>query len=86
MTVVTKSKTRFSTLKPRRKPAPRSKVEILIQCLQRSDGASIAVLCKATNWQSHVRSALSRMGTRGYKVIRIHNDGRVTRYRVEKER
>ena len=83
MTILAKSKTRPGTSKTGRKPSSRSKVEILIQCLQHPKGASIAALCKATNWQSHsVRSALSRMRMRGNKVVRIHNDGRVARYRI----
>ncbi len=69
--------------KARPKPAARTKIDTLVQCLKRPKGASIAALCKATNWQSHsVRSALSRMHERGHKVVRIRDDGRVTRYHI----
>lgn len=71
--------------KTARKPASRSKIDTLIQCLKRPQGASIATLCKATHWQSHsVRSALSRMHTRGHKVVRLLDKGRVTRYRIDR--
>ena len=78
-----KGKTRHGTLKTERKPASRSKVDTLVQCLKRPKGVSIATLCNATNWQSHsVRAALSRMQERGHTVVRIHDEGRVTRYRI----
>ena len=79
-TTTRKKCSRASTVRP--KPATRTKIDTLIKCLEGPKGASIAALCKATNWQSHsVRAALSRMHERGHKVVRTHDDGRVTRYR-----
>ena len=81
-TTTRKNCSRTST-KARPKPATRTKIDILIKCLKGPKGASIAALCKATNWQSHsVRAALSRMHERGHKVVRAHDDGRITRYRI----
>ena len=67
----------------RRKSVPQSKIDRLIQRLKRPKGASIATLCTATNWQAHsVRAALSRLKERGHTVVRVHSEGRVTRYRI----
>jgi outer membrane biosynthesis protein TonB len=78
-----KQKTQPRTSKSRHKSTPRTKVDTLIQCLKRPKGASIAALCKATNWQPHsVRSALSRMQARGHNIVRLQDSGRVTRYRI----
>ena len=69
-----------------RKSVSRTKVDTLIRCLQRPTGASLATLCRATCWQPHsIRSALSRLNDRGYRVARLQAKGRVTRYRLEGE-
>lgn len=69
-----------------RKSVSRTKVDTLIRCLQRPTGASLATLCKATQWQPHsIRSALSRLNARGYRVVRLQAKGRVTRYRLAGE-
>jgi len=79
-----KRKTRSGNHTTSHKPSSRNKIDTLIQYLKRHNGASIAVLCKATNWQPHsIRSALSRLHIRGYKVSRIQGEGCVTRYRID---
>jgi len=78
-----KQKSHARTSKNTRKPAARTKVDTLLRCLKRPKGASIAVLCNATNWQPHsVRSAVSRMHARGHNIVRIRDNGRVTRCRI----
>jgi hypothetical protein len=58
---------------PARAAAPRdgSKLALVIDLLQRSDGASILNLTEATGWLPHTtRAALTGLRKRGYAVIR----------------
>ena len=83
-----KSSRHHSLDKPhvQRNSASRTKVDTLIRCLHRPTGASLATLCKATRWQPHsIRSALSRLNARGYRIVRLQAKGRVTRYRLTGE-
>jgi hypothetical protein len=58
---------------PARAAAPRdgSKLALVIEHLQRADGATIADLTQATGWLPHTtRAALTGLRKRGYAVIR----------------
>jgi hypothetical protein len=58
---------------PGRVAAPRdgSKLALVIEHLQRDDGATIIDLTQATGWLSHtMRAALTGLRKRGYAVIR----------------
>ncbi len=74
--------------KTRRKAAGtrRSKADIILGLLQRSTGASIAELTKATGWQPHsVRAALTGLRKRGREVVRTKDGQGVTRYCIAAE-
>jgi hypothetical protein len=67
----------------RRKKVAASKLNALIQLLKRPKRSSLATLCKATNWQSHsVRATLSRLRARELPVVRLKDEGGVSRYRI----
>jgi hypothetical protein len=63
---------------------PKTKKEIIRGLVERPDGASIAELTKATNWQAHsVRAALTGLRKAGTDVVRTKDDGGTTCYRVK---
>ena len=70
---------------PARVGAPRdgSKLALVIDLLQRSDGATIANLTEATGWLPHTtRAALTGLRQRGYAVIRERIGARDSVYRI----
>jgi hypothetical protein len=65
--------------------APRagSKLARVIDLLQRSDGATIPTLTKATGWLPHTtRAALTGLRKRGYAVVRTRVDTGESVYRI----
>jgi len=61
---------------------PGGKLATILELLQRSKGAPLADLEKATGWQSHsVRAALTGLRKRDILILRETQNG-VTRYRV----
>jgi hypothetical protein len=65
--------------------APRdgSKLALVIEHLQRADGATIADLTQATGWLPHTtRAALTGLRKRGYAVIRERIDAGDSIYRI----
>ena len=62
--------------------ARRTKADTILDLLQRSTGASIGELTKATGWQPHsVRAALTGLRKKGREVART-KDEKGTRYRI----
>ncbi len=76
---------KVETERRRRRGQARTKKQICIDLMSRSNGASIAELAKATGWQMHsVRGFLSRT-SRIVATITLTSDkpdGGVRRYRV----
>jgi Protein of unknown function (DUF3489) len=70
---------------PARAAAPRdgSKLALVIEHLQRADGATIADLTQATGWLPHTtRAALTGLRKRGYAVIRERISAGGSVYRI----
>jgi hypothetical protein len=70
---------------PARATAPRdgSKLALVIEHLQRADGATIIDLTQATGWLPHTtRAALTGLRKRGYGVIREQVGARDSVYRI----
>jgi Protein of unknown function (DUF3489) len=70
---------------PGRGAAPRdgSKLALVIEHLQRADGATIVDLTQATGWLPHTtRAALTGLRKRGYAVIRERIGARDSVYRI----
>jgi hypothetical protein len=70
---------------PARMAAPRdgSKLALVIEHLQRADGATIVDLTRATGWLRHTtRAALTGLRKRGYAVIRERIDAGDSVYRI----
>ena len=70
------------------KPASRTKSETIISLLQRNNGASIAELAKATDWQHHslygfISGTLRKK--RGFAVASIKDGAKRVRYKIEGE-
>jgi DNA-binding transcriptional regulator PaaX len=64
-------------------PRDGSKLALVIDLLQRSDGASIIDLTQATGWLPHTtRAALTGLRKRGYAVIRERIGARDSVYRI----
>lgn len=63
---------------------PATKLDTLEKLLKRKNGASIAVMTKATGWQQHsVRGAMAgAMKKRGHAIASEKVDG-TRRYRIE---
>ena len=83
----TKSKVvkKVETERRRRRGQARTKKQICIDLMSRSNGASIAELAKATGWQMHsVRGFLSRTSktVAAFALTSDKPDGGVRRYRV----
>lgn len=67
---------------PSASSAQRSSKSVLIDLLQREEGATIAAITVATGWQSHsARAALSGLRKRGFTVSRTSEQG-VATYRI----
>ncbi|MBI1394025.1 MAG: DUF3489 domain-containing protein [Alphaproteobacteria bacterium] len=67
------------------KPEPTTtKIQMVVDLLERSEGASIDELMLATGWQAHsIRGALAgAIKKRGHHVTSAKTDG-VRRYRIE---
>jgi hypothetical protein len=68
------------------KPAPRrgsGKVEAVLALLRRPEGASIADMNAATEWQAHsIRAFLSGLRKQGTEVIRTKDDAGKAIYRI----
>jgi Protein of unknown function (DUF3489) len=70
---------------PGRAAIPRdgSKLALVIEHLQRADGATIVDLTQATGWLPHTtRAALTGLRKRGYAVIRERTGARDSVYRI----
>ena len=64
---------------------PRSKTAVVLEMLQRPDGASLGELVAATGWLPHTtRAALTGLRKKGYAVASEKIDD-VRRYRIEGE-
>lgn len=67
-------------------PKKQTKTDKLRAMLARPQGASIAVICKATGWQAHsARAALSGLRKAGYIIERTTDDANSTKgsvYRI----
>ena len=62
---------------------PQTKSAKVITLLSRTKGASIAEICKATNWQQHsVRSFLTGLRKKGYMLAREQCGDDGTAYRI----
>ena len=72
--------------KPKKTAArPKTKQAIIRGLVERSNGASIAELTRATKWQAHsVRAAITGLRKAGTEIVRTKNDGGTTRYCVAK--
>lgn len=59
------------------KKKPATKLDLLVACLRRPDGATIDELMKATAWQAHsVRGAIAgTLKKKGYSVNSAKTDG-----------
>lgn len=79
-----KSVTKWSALR-RNEDAPKSKSDIILGLLRRKNGATIAELAKATDWQAHsVRGVLSGTVKKklGLKLATQKREGEASRYFV----
>ena len=64
-----------------------TKIETIFKLLRRPNGASIAQLQKATDWQPHsVRAALTGLRKKGHNIERDKDTKGVTLYRIAGER
>jgi hypothetical protein len=64
-------------------PREGSKLALVIELLQRADGATIVDLTRATGWLPHTtRAALTGLRKRGYAVIRDRIGSRDSAYRI----
>jgi len=60
------------------------KIDQVQKLLRRKQGATIAALKKATDWQPHtIRAALSGLRKKGATITRDRNAAGVTLYRME---
>lgn len=61
-----------------------SKLDLIASLLARPDGASLAELAEATDWQAHsVRGALAgSLKKKGHRIVSQKSDG-VRRYRIK---
>lgn len=63
---------------------PKTKQAIIRNLIERSDGASISELTKATKWQAHsVRAAITGLRNAGSTIVRTKNADGVARYSSE---
>lgn len=83
---MTKAKSKSTTVKPSPPKAPRiTKLELLVQQLDKEQGASLADLVECTGWQAHsVRGAMAgSLKKKGHNITSTVVDG-VRRYRAER--
>ncbi len=81
-----KPTTRGTKTRVKATDARRTKADTILDLLQRTAGASIAELTKATGWQPHsVRAALTGLRKKGREVVRTKDDQDVTRYCIAAE-
>ena len=69
-----------STPTPKVEPKPSSKSSLVLQMLQRSEGATIAQLVAATGWLPHTtRAALTGLKKKGHEITseKAENEERV---------
>lgn len=65
------------------KTKPQTKSAKVITLLSRTKGASIAEICKATNWQQHsIRAFLTGLRKKGYVLAREQCGDDRTAYRI----
>ncbi|WP_211222287.1 DUF3489 domain-containing protein [Sediminimonas qiaohouensis] len=71
------------TAKPATKPPRKTKTAMVLEMLERSGGASLSDLCKATGWQAHtVRATLSGLRKTGHVINREQDEFGVSVYRI----
>lgn len=62
---------------------PPTKSAKVITLLSRNKGATLAEICKATNWQQHsARAFLTGLRKKGYMLAREHRGDYGTAYRI----
>lgn len=62
----------------------KSKIDTVIELLERNNGATLQEMIEATGWQSHsTRAVLTGLKKKGYVVTREKTDG-VSRYRISR--
>jgi hypothetical protein len=63
---------------------PKTKRTLIKDLLERSDGASISELMKATGWQEHsVRAALTVLRHNDCTIVRTKLEGGPSRFRID---
>ena len=66
--------------------ARQTKADTILDLLQRTTGASIAELTKATGWQPHsLRAALTGLRKKEREVVRTKDNQGVSRYSIAAE-
>lgn len=65
------------------KSKPQTKSAKVIALLSRTKGATLAEICKATNWQQHsIRAFLTGLRKKDYVLTREERGGDETAYRI----